>query len=175
MASKITCLVTLHGIGFEQPPQVVKGVELVANTGYADPLHQHLSKYLGTMLSDDPNREKDRNQPGDNGPIYVQSTFRDKQKRISREEGLKRLGTWSDNKQSINIEDAPLVAKDDNTGSIAHVALVYSNLEPMKSEVGAMLLSLESSVASSSHYGNIMRLLHMAVTDGLAMIGHHAT
>ncbi|MGZ3624435.1 MAG: hypothetical protein ACXWPS_01915 [Ktedonobacteraceae bacterium] len=176
MASNITCLVTLHGIGFEQPPQVVKGVELVANTGYADPLHQHLYKYLGTMLSDDPNREKDRKQPGDNGPIYVQSSFRDKQRKIiSREEGLKRLGAWSDNKQSINIEDAPLVAQNANDGTIAHVALVYSNLEPMKSEVGATILSLESSLASSSHYGNIMRLLHMAVTDGLAMIGRHAT
>ncbi|MGZ3628334.1 MAG: hypothetical protein ACXVDN_11765, partial [Ktedonobacteraceae bacterium] len=44
MASqKITCLVTLHGIGFEQPPRVVNG-EQVANSGYADPLHQHLYK-----------------------------------------------------------------------------------------------------------------------------------
>jgi len=34
MTSKITCLVTLHGIGFEQPPQPE-----VLNSGYADPLH----------------------------------------------------------------------------------------------------------------------------------------
>ena len=81
------------------------------------------------MLSDDPNRTTNRNQPGDNGPIYVQSHYRDAQGRPSREEGLKRLGTWSDDKQSIHIEDAPLVAKDANDGSISHVALVYSNLQ----------------------------------------------
>jgi hypothetical protein len=54
MASKINCLVTLHGIGFEQPPQVVNGVE-IANSGYADPLHQHLKKCLEEDLNDDPN------------------------------------------------------------------------------------------------------------------------
>jgi len=170
MASKITCLVTLHGIGFEQPPQTG-----VANSGYADPLHQHLYKCLGTMLSDDPKRVEGRNQPGDNGAIYVQSHYRDAQGRSSREEGLKRLGVWSDNKQHIDTTDAPLVAEDANDGSVAHVALVYSNLEPMKSEVGATLLTLESTLASSSHYGSVMGLLHMAVTDGLAMIGHHGT
>ena len=174
MASKITCLVTLHGIGFEQPPLVVNEVE-VANSGYADPLHQHLYKYLGTMLSDDPNRDKNRNQPGDNGPIYVQSHYRDAQGQPSREEGLKRLGVWCDNKQHIDTKDAPLVAQNANDGSISHVALVYSNLESTKSEVGATLLTLESTLSSSSHYGSVMGLLHMAVTDGLAMIGHHAT
>lgn len=174
MASKITCLVTLHGVGFEQPPQVVNGVE-IANSGYADPLHQHLYKCLGTMLSDDPQREKGRIQPGDNGPIYVQSHYRDAQGRSSREEGLKRLGAWCNDKQHIDATDAPLVAKDAGTGSVSHVALVYSNLEPVESEMGATLLTLETTFASSSHYGSIMRLLHMAVNDGLAMIGHHAT
>ena len=53
MASKITCLVTLHGIGFEQPP-----TPGVPNSGYADPLHQHLKQFLNTFLSDDPNRRE---------------------------------------------------------------------------------------------------------------------
>src|SRR5215472_10763581 len=91
MASKITCLVTLHGIGFEQPPQVVNGVE-IANSGYADPLHQHLNNYLTTMLGDDPKRAINRAQPGDDGVIYVESRYRDKQGKATREEGLKRLG-----------------------------------------------------------------------------------
>ena len=173
MASKITCLVTLHGIGFEQPPLVVNGAE-VANSGYADPLHQHLYKCLTTMLSDDPGRAAGRTQPGENGPIYVQSHYLDAQKRISREEGLKRLGAWCDDKQRIDTTDAPLVAVEASDECISHVALVYSNLEPMKSEVGATLLTLESTLASSSHYGSVLGLLHMAVTDGLAMIGHHA-
>jgi hypothetical protein len=49
IASNITCLVTLHGIGFQQPP-----VASVANSGYADPLHEHLSKCLKSRLCDDP-------------------------------------------------------------------------------------------------------------------------
>ena len=57
MSEKITCIVTIHGIGFEQPPQPG-----VPNSGYADPLHRHLKKCLGNALSDDPGRE--RGTPG---------------------------------------------------------------------------------------------------------------
>src|SRR5260370_2149704 len=168
MASNITCLVTLHGIGFEQPPQA--GVD---NSGYADPLHQHLKKCLEEELNDDPNRE--RGNPGDNGAIYVASRWRDDQGNASREEGMKRLGVWYDNKQGVDTTDAPLAEKDAKDGSISHVALVYSNLEPTGPEIGATLITLESTLASSSHYGSVMGMLHMAVTDGLAMIGHHST
>ncbi len=174
MASKITCLVTLHGVGFEQPPQVgIDGVE-VANSGYADPLHQHLSKCLGIMLSDDPNRKEGCNQPGENGAIYVESRWYDAQHKASREEGLKRLGVWRDDKQLIDTTDAPLVAEDANDGSVSHVALVYSDLEPMGLEVGATLITVEMGIASSSHYASAAGLIHMALADGLAMIGHHA-
>src|SRR5260370_20523387 len=130
MASKITCLVTLHGIGFEQPTKPG-----VPNSGYADPLHQHLKKCLGTLLSDDPNRTEGRMHPGDNGAIYVESRYPDAQGKPTREEGLKRLGVWCDDQQKIDITDAPFVAKDMNDGSISHIALVYSNLEPMGPEV----------------------------------------
>lgn len=69
---KITCIVTIHGIGFELPPQPG-----VPNSGYADPLHHHLKKCLGNALSDDPGRE--RGTPGENGAIYVESRWRDEQ------------------------------------------------------------------------------------------------
>ena len=50
-----TCIITLHGIGFEQPPQ--PGID---DSGYADPLHEHLKQYLGNCLSDDPRRTRTR-------------------------------------------------------------------------------------------------------------------
>ena len=170
MASKITCLVTLHGIGFEQPPQPG-----VSNSGYADPLHQHLKTCLGTLLSDDPNRSDGRNKPGDNGTIYVESRYPDAQGKLTREEGLKRLGVWRTDQQIIDIKNAPLVEENANDGSVSHIALVYSNLEPMDQEVGATAITLEMSLAAASHYGSVTSLLHMAMVDGLALIGNHAT
>ena len=53
MAENLTCIVTIHGIGLEQAPQLG-----VANSGYADPLHQHLKQCLRDALSDDPRRER---------------------------------------------------------------------------------------------------------------------
>ncbi len=163
MTSPITCLVTLHGIGFEQPPQ--PGLK---NSGYADLLHEHLNKCLGTMLSDDPNRE--RAQRGENGAIYVASRWKDATGTVSREEGLKRLGSWSEDMQHIETKDAPLTA---NGERISHVALVYSNLEPTGPEVGAALYALATSLFSVSHYAHASGLLHMALTDIQAMFGHH--
>jgi hypothetical protein len=49
----------------------------------------------------------------------------------------------------------------------------HSNLEPMGPEVGASTITLGLSLASVSHYGSVAALLHTAVVDGLAMIGHH--
>jgi pimeloyl-ACP methyl ester carboxylesterase len=88
MASKITGLVTLHGIGFEQPPQT--GVD---NSGYADPLRQHLKKCLEEELNDDPHRE--HGSLDDKDAIYVESRWPDDQGNASREEGMKRLGVRS--------------------------------------------------------------------------------
>jgi hypothetical protein len=163
MRSPITCLVTVHGIGFEQPPQ--DGID---NSGYADPLHQHLKKCLTGKLSDDPRRT--RRKPGDNGAIYVQSRWRPDGGIASRDEGLKRLGSWSDDGQHIVREDAPLVDKDE---PVSHVALVYSNLEPRGPEIGAMLITLETTIISASHYGSALGLIHMALADGLAVIERH--
>jgi len=165
MASKITCVVTLHGIGFEQPPS-----PKVVNSGYADLLHQHLKLRLNNLLSDDPHRNRDK--PGDNGAIYVESRWPDAQGRASREEGLKRLGSWFNDRMHIDTTDAPLVAKKE---PVSHIALVYSNLEPKGPEVGASMITSAMGLFNTSHYASASGLLHMALTDGLAMIGHHAS
>ncbi len=163
MTSPITCLVTLQGIGFEHSPQPGS-----KNSGYADLLHEHLSKYLGTMLSDDPNREHE--QRGENGAFYVESHRLTAAGTVSREEGLKRLGTWSEDKQHIETKGAPLVA---NGERVSHVALVYSNLEPIEAEVGSALVAFAMSLFSVSHYAHVSGLMHMALADIQAMVGHH--
>src|SRR5690348_9959801 len=91
--SQVVCLVTIHGIGFQQPPLV--GMPGYPDTpGYADDLHANLSKYLDeTMLGDDPQRQRD--QHGQKGPIYVQSVWPPDSH--CREAGLRRLGTWDNN------------------------------------------------------------------------------
>lgn len=165
MTSPITCLVTLHGVGFEEPPQLE-----LNNSGYADPLHKHLSKCLGTTLSDDPKRM--RAHRGENGAIYVESRWLTAGGTPCREEGLKRLGSWTADRQHIDIENAPLVA---NGERLSHVALVYSNLEPNAPEIGAALMASAMSLFSASHYTHALGLLHMALTDILAMVGHHGT
>jgi hypothetical protein len=65
--------VTIHGIGFQQPP--VDG-----KPGYADELHEHLRTKLGKRLGDDPER------PNERGPVYVSSEWIG-----SRDKGLGRL------------------------------------------------------------------------------------
>ncbi len=165
MTSQITCLVTLHGVGFEQPPQPG-----VTNSGYADPFHEHLSKCLGTLLSDDPKRAREHR--GENGAIYVESRWLSAGGKPCREEGLKRLGSWSADRQHIERKHAPLVANDEQ---ISHVALVYSDLEPTAPAVGAGLIASAMSLFSASHYTHALGLLHMALTDTLAVVGNHST
>ncbi len=67
------CLVTVHGIGFQQPPED-------GRPGYADALHADLQEQLGGELGDDPERS------GDSGPVYVTSEVNG-----SRRDGLARL------------------------------------------------------------------------------------
>src|SRR5579859_7591685 len=55
------CLVTVHGIGFQQPPK--PGIP-----GYADALHEHLRGVPDLPLGEDPD-------PPGGGPVYVQSEF----------------------------------------------------------------------------------------------------
>src|SRR5260370_1002251 len=123
------------------------------HSGYADPLHQHLKTYLGNLLSDDPCRS--HSHPGENGTIYVESRWPDTQGKASHEEGMKRLGTWCDDLQQVDITDAPLRVNDE---SISHVALVYSNLEPTGPEAGAALMTLGMSLFSVSHYASVSEL-----------------
>ncbi len=163
MASNLTCLVTLHGIGFAQPPQ-----KNIVNSGYADQLHLNLRECecLKERLTDDPEARPEGS--GVNGAIYVESLWqKDHDSPPSREEGLKRLGSWDKNHESIITNEAPLFPKNPEDGSIAHIALVYSNLEP-RGPIGAALIAIEESFLSATRYGSVFGLMHMVWADLLA-------
>src|SRR5579875_1148621 len=159
MRTPLICLVTIHGIGFQQPPEPALGL-----SGYADGLHQHLSKYLpAPFLGDDPGRT--RLQYGENGPIYVQSHWPPHSDNV--EQGLARLGRWSaPDMRTVDTTVAPLAADD---ARIAHVALVYSPPEHEKAQIGAALLAGSMSLAHASHYAHIKELMHMVLHDSAAV------
>jgi hypothetical protein len=154
--------VTLHGIGFQQPPQPPD------IPGYADDLHQNLSQYLGTMLGDDPRRERQNGQPGTNGPVYVQSWYPPGQQHAKS--GLSRLGNWTGPEhRDIDASNAPLV---DNNQRVAHVALVYSQLEGQGPLIGSSLVTGEMVSVSVFHYAHVAGLIQMLFTDLSAMLQH---
>ncbi len=104
------CVVTVHGIGFQQPP--------TADTpGYADALHEHLRARLGSRLGDDPERQ------GAVGPVYVSS-----ESAGSPAEGLARLG-----------EGRPLVSEEGSIAHVALVYSPSEPLEPRIGETAEAL------------------------------------
>jgi hypothetical protein len=173
---KICVVVTLHGVGFEQPPLLTGGT---LQEGYADSLHRHLKELLdkrvGWKLGDDPNVQKAGNKPG---VIYVQSCWTVADDKRSYEEGLKRLGSWSptghveyDNNPVPSGDSSCLISDEcDRQGfHVAHVALVYSDLETTKDEFGATLPAL-GSLFSAHKYGTFWSLLKMGARDIRAII-----
>lgn len=159
MGSPLICLVTIHGIGFQQPP-----LTAVANypdiPGYADNLHEHLSKYLDTnLLCDDPQRQRDK--AGQNGPIYVQSVWPPNSH--CREAGLKRLGSWDESHSTIIA--GPEAQLCNGAGRIAHIALVYSQLEEQGPQVGASLITSSMATVSLGHYTHVAHLVRTTFLD----------
>lgn len=154
-------LVTIHGIGFQQAPTPNTPD---ADDGYADLLHQHLQEQpalAGGLLGDDPNRT------GVHGPVYVQSVWPPQSNQA--EEGLKRLGTWKDG--TIDHSGAPLSA--DGT-RVAHVALVYSNLEDKHGDAIALLDVIALGLPSLTHYATIGGIVRAAFDDLRGLHGRAA-
>src|SRR5258708_32222572 len=113
----VTCVVTIHVIGSQQPPG--PGV-----AGYADALHKGLAAELPGELSSDPARAE--YQEGESVPIYVCSRW--PPVGGSRGAGLARLGVWieSTGDARIDASEAPLVEAGP---CIAHVGPGYVQLE----------------------------------------------
>jgi hypothetical protein len=159
----VVCIVTIHGIGFQVPPKDDRGI-----AGYADGLHQRLSEALGpdTPLGNDP----ERLEVGVRGPVYVHSNWPPGTPNI--ELGIRRLGSWTDDRPGRVTTDKRLVPADE---PFAHVALVYSNLEEKAQAIGPLLTIAAMSATALPRYRSPFDLVRMAVTDGVAMLSHRAT
>lgn len=170
VVAEITCMVTLHGIGFQQPP--CEGLP-----GYADNLHAFLCAELNRdgqkLLSDDPSPEK-RALP-ESLPVYVQSIWPvpgagAKQIQSSWEAGLRRLGSWKEGCWNVKgayrtvevTREARLV---ENGCRLAHVALVYSGLESNGPEVVPSLEAAAMVAAYGQRYSSIGGQLSMIFQD----------
>lgn len=130
----LTCIVTVHGIGFQQPPHD-------GAPGYADTLHANLQRVLGKRLGDDPRRR---------GPVYVRSEVDG-----SSDKGLSRLDPG-----------LPLVA----SGTVAHVALVYSPSEPLAPRGGSIADTLARALLAHSHYASVLGETRALIADAAAML-----
>jgi hypothetical protein len=153
----VTVIVTMHGIGFQVPPKDDQGI-----AGYADALHDHLRTALGDRLGDDPDRGQ-----GVRGPVYVHSHWPPGSRKI--EEGIERLGSWEKDVRPgrVDPQGKPLVNRNQ---SIAHVALVYANLEEKSSALGPLGLITEMSAFRLGNYAGVLRLGTMLARDGLASL-----
>ncbi|MFI5265874.1 MAG: hypothetical protein ACHQ7M_00710 [Chloroflexota bacterium] len=144
-AAGFICIVTVHGIGFQQAPDADAGI-----AGYADRLHQRLIPHLARLdlvLGSDP----DPVRKGQVGPVYVQSHWPTDTR--DREAGLVRL-------------DKPLF---DGHADVGHVALVYSHLEDQGPQLEVTLETLGRTLLGAGAYVSPGALLHMLVQDVRAL------
>ncbi len=159
--TKITCIVTIHGIGFQQAPS--EGV-----AGYADDLHKHLCCELNKdgveLLSDDPDHRP--HQMIGSVPIYVESAWPPGS--FCREDGLKRLGTWVDDDRravSHKRREDPKQELVNGNARVAHVALVYSRMQGEGPRLGASIITLARTIANLRRYGRAGTLVKTLYLD----------
>ena len=159
--TKLTCLVTIHGIGFQEPPRPDQA------SGYADGLHANLARQL-PGLSDDPLKQDWQTAP--TVPIYICSRY--PTTGGTRKEGLKRLGVWVDKfgAGTLNTKGAPLVS---DGSTLAHVALVYAELEDIGPQPEAVAETFSRALVEHRHYGSILSSLHTVLVDGATAMFQH--
>jgi hypothetical protein len=155
------CLVTIHGIGFQQPP-------IDGQPGYADALHAHLHEQLGDLLGDDPERL------GDSGPVYVCSEVHG-----SRRDGLARLDPGRALAPGGKIAHVALVYSPSEPlqpriGSVADV-LARSVLahDHYISALGALRLALGDAWAALHEKHAITAESTLRPRDDLPIASHH--
>ncbi len=157
----ITCIVTIHGIGFQQAPS--EGVKV-----YADDLHKHLCCELNKdgveLLSDDPDHRS--RQIAGSVPIYVESVW--PAGSLRREAGLRRLGSWVDDDRravSYDLKEDPKQELVSGNACIAYVALVYSRLEGDGPRLGASIITATRAIANLRRYSRVVALVKMLYLD----------
>jgi hypothetical protein len=158
----ITCVVTIHGIGFQEPPRQPHD-DYPETPGYADGLHANLAQQLPD-LSDDPDRQSW--QTAKSLPVYVCSHFQG-----SRELGLKRLGEWKDKFVAGKIASPIPPAGSAREVGRARGPGVFElqDLGPQPEATGETFFK---GLAEHRHYGSIAASLHTVLLNVLA--AHHA-
>ena len=142
----MVCLLTIHGVGFQQPPQPPKFA------GYADGLHANLRAELEALLGDDPQRT----EAGGSGPVYVASEVDG-----DVERGLDRIArTLPDG--NLDWSDRPLAPPG---SQVAHVALVYAGLGFTRPHLGVGLRALVVAVVRHRRYASIPLLWRLYQQD----------
>jgi hypothetical protein len=160
-----TCLVTIHGIGFQQPPDG-------STPGYADDLHSNLATFLAGSLGDDP--ERTRSTAAESGAVYVESLWPLVDAMPSSEEGLKRLGSWDPTRLGTLQPNPPPLVEAGGPANVAHVALVYSHLEFVGPQLAASLEASVQAALNLAHYEPVLTLAHSLFLDAKALFRHAA-
>ncbi|HZU16687.1 MAG TPA: hypothetical protein VFD01_08855 [Candidatus Dormibacteraeota bacterium] len=151
----LCCLLTVHGVGFQQAPG--PGVP-----GYADALHLALAERLGPWLSDDPRRAP--HQIGPTVPVYVTSQWPPEDG--SPEAGLARLGRLRA-RGRIETEGAELARPG---ARIAHVALVYAGLAGRGPDLPSLLETAELALPSIGRYATLRGISRLIFQDAAALL-----
>ncbi|MCC6177703.1 MAG: hypothetical protein IT305_20570 [Chloroflexi bacterium] len=169
----ITCLVTIHGMGFQVAPDTDNpDPRRRILYGYADPLHERLHHHLGSLLSDDPERAAHRTRPGEAGAIYVHSHWPVESYDV--ETGLARLGVWRTAQRDgegavVPPVDHPYLV--DGNGQIAHIALVFAHDQnrPLQ-HLGSLADTTVRALLSHLRYGSPIDIGRMLVRDTRAIV-----
>jgi len=157
------CLVTVHGIGFQRPPE--PGLP-----GYADALHKHLHapEALGERLGDDPERK------GESGPVYVESEADG-----SRNGGLARLDTGRPLAPEGKIAQVALVYTPSEPlkprlGSVADtLARAVLAHDHYISALGALRLALDDAWAALHERNKLTEASTLRPRTDLELAPHH--
>jgi hypothetical protein len=154
---KVTCLVTIHGIGQQHPPAG-------GQDGYADGLHRSLLQTsLGDLLLErDPLAPDAGEEPAPIRPIYVVGAW---PPQPNAPYGLGRLGTWATNdRRNVDISKAPLRYPD---RPVVHLAICYADEQAKGTHLSADLETVVRTALSVTRYATVGTLL----TAPLAALG----
>lgn len=146
----MVCLLTIHGIGFQQPPRP-PGLP-----GYADALHSRLRLELDSLLGDDPERKGT-----DHGPVYVASEVDG-----DVERGLDRIARKLPD-GTFDWSERPLAPPG---SQVAHVAVVYAGLLSTRPHLGVGLRALLVALVRHRRYASIPILWRLYQQDRAAIL-----